>query len=238
MKNEENIIRMLKSKEFNLPYKVYEELKEKKEVSDKVLKEILELSDNRLFQGDFLEKFEYFTPLQLQIIEQFINKNIYNKNCLFVSSLIECANFNNILSIYDICLEFIKKRRNNFIVLSALDYVFEHMNFHNIDKTVATFNRVLNNKRYYQNCQTIASLYLFRITHHQKYYDFLKSLVIEGNEINHIVLKNNLQGMDYNKRKYFAYFDDLMILINDREKISSANNAVKSKREVRISDNN
>ena len=218
MKNEEDIIKMLQGNEFNLPYKAYEDMIEQKMISDKVLQVILELSDNRIFQGDLLEEFEYFTSSQLQVIEQFIHQRIHDRDSVFVSSLISCANFNHILSFHDICIEFIKRKRNHLVVLSALDYLFEHMNFHNIHIIVTAFNRVLNNKKYYQNCQTMASFYLFRITHHQKYYDFLKSLVSEGNEINHLVLKNSLQGMDYNKRKYFAYFDDLMTLIKNKEK--------------------
>lgn len=217
MENEENIIKILQTNEFNSFYKVYDDLKEQKKVSDKILKEILELSDNTLFQGDFLEGFEYFTPSQLQIIELFIHQHINDKNNLFVASLIECANFNNILSIHSICIEFIKRRRSHFIISAALDYLFEHMNFHDIQRVVSTFNRVLNNKKYYQSCQTAASFYLFRITLHQKYYEFLKNLVLEGGEINHVVLKNKLQGMDYNKKKYFAYFDDLMIIVRERE---------------------
>ena len=221
MKNQENIIGVLCANELNSFAKIYGELKEQKIVSDRVLEEILKLSDNldnRLFQGDFLETFEDFTSSQLRMIEQFIHQRIYDKDSLFVSSLIECANFNQILSFHDICIEFIKRKRNNLVVLSALGYLFEHMNFHDIDRIVTTFNRVLNNKKYYQNCQTKASFYLFRITHHQKYYDFLKNLVLEGDEINYLVLKNSLQGMNYNKRKYFAYFDDLMAIAKEREK--------------------
>jgi thymidine kinase len=241
MKNEDNIIKMLRSNNKfnpNSPYvygKIYEEIKEQEMISDKVLQEILELSnnrlDNRLFQGDFLEKFEYFTPSQLQMIEQFIHQHINNKDCLFVSSLIDCANFNHILSFHGICIEFIKRKRNNLVVLSALDYLFEHMNFHDIGRIVTTFNRVLNNKKYYQNCQTKASFYLFRITHHQKYYDFLKSLILDGDEINYLVLKNSLQGMDYNKKKYFAYSEDLMTIIKSKGKHLAANNAAKTKKE-------
>ena len=226
---EENIIKILRvvSNDFNpnSPYKIYqeiyEEIKAQEMIPDTVLQEILELPNelgNRLLQGDLLEKFEYFTSSQLQTIEQFIHEHINNRDAVFVNSLITCANFNHILSFHDICIEFIKRRRNNLVVLSALDYLFEHMNFHDIHRIVSTFNRVLNNKKYYQSGQTKASFYLFRITHHQKYYDFLKSLVLEGNEINYLVLKNSLQGMDYNKRKYFACFDDLMMLIKDTEK--------------------
>ena len=226
MKKMENKIKMLRvnSDNFNpnSPYEVYqeiyEEIKEEEMISDTVLQEILELPNelgSRLLQGDILEKFEYFTSSQLQIIEQFIHQRIHDRDSVFVSSLIDCANFNHILSFHDICIEFIKRRRNHIVVLSALDYLFEHMNFHDIHKIVAVFNRVLNNKKYYQNCQTIASFYLFRITHHQKYYDFLKSLILDGDEINGLVLKNSLQGMDYNKKKYFAHFDDLMAIIKE-----------------------
>ena len=228
MKNLENKIKMLvTNKDFNpkssyIYHEIYEEIMKQETLSDIVLQEILALSnnmlDNRLLQGDFLEKFEYFTSSQLQVIEQFIHQNINNRDSVFVSSLITCANFNNILSIHDICIDFIKRRRHYIVILAALDYLFEHMNFHDIHRIVTTFNRVLNNKKYYQNCQTTASLYLFRITHHQKYYDFLKSLVLDGNEMNCSVLKNNLQGMDYNKRKYFANFDDLMVLVKERER--------------------
>ncbi|GHV36612.1 hypothetical protein FACS1894178_8020 [Bacteroidia bacterium] len=224
MEKEENIITMLNSGQWHLLNNVNEELKKQKLVSDRVLKCLLELpdnSDNRLIQGDFLEEFEYFTSSQLKVTELFIHQRINDRDGVFVSSLIGCANFNYILSLHDICIEFIKRRiQNHIVVLAAIDYLFEHMNFHDIDRIVSAFNRVLNNKKYYQNCQTAASFFLFRITHHQKYYDFLKGLVLEGGEINHIVLKNKLQGMDYNKRKYFAYFDDLMAIVKKREKIN------------------
>jgi hypothetical protein len=230
---EEDIIKMIKSSNLRTFNKVLKEWEKMEKVSDNFLKEILELPDeleNKIFQGEFLEKFEYFTSPQLQTIEKFIHQRINDKDSVFVSSLIYCANFNNILSLHDICVEFVKRKvRNDIIVLASLSYLFEHMNFHDIHRIVPIFNRVLNNKKYYQNCQTMASLYLFRITHHQNHYDFLKSLVLEGCEINHIVLKNSLQGMDYNKRKYFAYFDDLMILIKDREKRILATNTTKQK---------
>jgi hypothetical protein len=217
MENEDNIIKILRSNESDSFCKLYEKLKKEKKVSDKVLKEILKLADNldnRLFQGEFLEEFEYFTSSHLQIIESFILQRIYDKDCIFVSSLIECANFNNILSIYDICLEFIKRRRNFAIVSAALCYVFEHINFHDIHRIVAVFNRVLNNKKYYQNCQILASFFLFRITMNVKYFDFLKSLILEGGENNRIVLDNILNRMDYNSKKYFNYYDQMQELVS------------------------
>ena len=151
------------------------------------------------------------------MIEQFIHQRIHDRDGIFVNSLINCANFNHILSFHDICIEIIKRRRNSYVVLAALDYLFEHMNFHDIHRIVAVFNRVLNNKKYYQNCQTMASFYLFRITHHKKHYDFLKELILEGDDLNYVVLKNSLQGMDYNKKRYFAYFDELMTLTKEKE---------------------
>ena len=144
-------------------------------------------------------------------------RSIYDKNGLFVSDLIDAANFNNIHGLFDICIEFIKKRKPSLVVLASLDYVFEHINFHEIDQVIRAFNRVLNNKKYYQNCQTVASFFLFRLTMDFRYFDFLKSLVLEGGEINHIVLENMLMGMDYNKKKYFHYYEQMMEWIKERK---------------------
>jgi len=171
---EENIIKMIRGSKVKMLNKAFEEVKNLEIVSDNFLKEILELPkeklSSRLFQGEFLEKFECFTSSQLQTIEQFIHQRINDKDAVFVSSLINCANFNNILSLHDICIEFVKRRvRNSLIVLASLTYLFEHMNFHDIHRIVPAFNRVLKKKKYYQNCQTAASFYLFRITHQQEY---------------------------------------------------------------------
>lgn len=216
MENEDSIIKILKSKETKSFCNIHEELKKGKMISDKVLNEILTLSnnlDNRLFQGDILEDFEYFTSSQLKIIESFILQRIYDKDYLFVSSLIECANFNNILSIYEICLKFIEQRRHFAVVSAALCYIFEHLNFHKIHRIVAAFNRVLNNKKYHQNCQTLASFFLFRITMNEKYFYFLKSLILEGGDNNRIVLDNILKGMDYNNKKYFNNYAQMKELV-------------------------
>jgi len=218
MKDEKNIIRMLQSGDFDLSHEALELLMQQEHISDRMLEAILGLENEKFIQGEFLERFEFFSASQIQIIEQFIHQHINDRDYLFASCLIDCANFNNMLSINDICVEFVEKRRYDCVVIAALDYIFEHMNFHDIARVVRLFNRVLNNKSYYQNCQTIASFHLFRLTHHSKYYDFLKSLVLEGGKINYMALKNCLQKRCYNHKQYFAYHDDLILIITEREK--------------------
>lgn len=210
------VMKMLSSDEFDPPYKALTELRKQKKVSKKVLLHILSLED-KLIVGDFLENFLYFSNEQLGIIEQYIFQHLNDKDPLFLSSLIECANINTILSFYDNFLNIICTRRNDIVILAALDYIFDNMQFFKIKKIVRVFRRVINNKSYYQNCQTVAAFYLFRLTMHMEYYSFLKNLVLEGGELNYIVLKNMLLKAEYNNKKYFAYFDDLMIIVRERE---------------------
>ena len=164
---------------------------------------------NKLSVGDILEKYENFTKIQLIKIRRYIHSHLYDKNPLFVSDLIDCANWNNIESdiIFDFCINAIKKYRTSPIVLSAITYVFEHMKISQSVVVVPIFDRLLNNKTYYQDCQIIASFCLFRITMNPKYLQVIKELTILDNEL-HNVLINKMLHMDYNKKNCFFYQKD------------------------------
>lgn len=196
----------------------YDILENRQYISDNKLKELLSLKNslkNRLVQDDFLEKYELFTLSQLSLVKDFILSRINDNDCIFVSSLIECANFNNILSIYDICINFISRKRNFAVVAASINYVFEHFNFHNINEIVAAFKKVTVNNRYYYNCKVLAGFYLFRITMDFNYYNYLKKIIIEGGDICHQVLFNLLHGMEYNNENYFVYHKQIENLLNN-----------------------
>jgi hypothetical protein len=162
---------------------------------------------DKLSTGDILEKYEHFTERQLGIINKYIHSHLYDKNTLFVSDLIDCANWNNIESdtIFDFCLDTIKKRRTLPMVLSAIMYVFEHMRISQSIYVVPVLERVINNKTYCQNCRIIAAFCLFRITMNPMYLQIIKELVSIDKDL-HIVLTNKMLLMDYNRNKrYFFY---------------------------------
>ena len=162
---------------------------------------------DKLSIGDILEKYEHFTKGQLKIIKQYIHGHLYDKNTLFVSDLIDCANWNSIESptIFNFCLDTIKKRRALSIVLSAIMYVFEHMRISQSIYVVPVLERVINNKTYCQNCKIIAAFCLFRITINPKYLQIIKELVSMDNYL-HIVLTNKMLLMDYNRNKRCFFY--------------------------------
>jgi len=168
---------------------------------------------DKLSTGDILEKYEHFTERQLGIINKYIHGHLYDKNTLFVSDLIDCANWNNIesVTIFNFCLDTIKKRRTLPMVLSAIMYVFEHMRISQSIFVVPVLERVINNKTYYQNCQIIAAFCLFRITMNPKYLQIIKELVSIDKDL-HNVLTNKMLLMDYNcnKRCFFYGNEDFI----------------------------
>lgn len=181
-------------------------------LSKKVFNIILDgKSLNKLSVGDILEKYENFTEIQLMEIWKYIHLHLHDKNLLFVSDLIDCANWNNIESadIFDFCIDTIKKHRTPVVVSSAIIYVFEHMKISQSELVVPVFERVLNNKTYYQDCQIVAAFCLFRITMNPKYMQLVKELAAVDKEL-YTVLKNKLLAMDYNKNCFFYNEDDFI----------------------------
>ena len=154
-----------------------------------------------------MEKYEHFTERQLGILNKYIHDHLYDKNTLFVSDLIDCANWNNIESstIFNFCLDTIRKRRAMSIVLSAIMYIFEHMRITQSIYVVPILERVINNKTYYQNCKIIAAFCLFRITMNPKYLQIIKELVAIDNVL-HVVLTNKMLLMDYNRNKRCFFY--------------------------------
>lgn len=214
--NDNDLIEMLSSEYYNPPYQAIEYIINQKKISLKILNHILNLED-KLVVGEFLEKFIYLSDEQLKSVENYIRMHIKDRDALFVSSLIESANVNSFLCFYNDFLNVIRFRRNDLIVLAALDFIFENLQLDRIKDIVNTFRRVINNKSYYQNCQVIASLYLFRITYAKEYLIFLEELIMQGGESNRLVLRNSLTLMEYNQQKYFSYHDKLIDLINKTE---------------------
>ena len=166
---------------------------------------------DKLSVGDILEKYEHFSKRQLARIEKYIHAHLQDDNLLFVSDLIDCANWNNIESetIFDFCLDTIKKRRSLAIVLSAIVYVFEHMRITQSVRVVPVFERVLNNKTYYQNCQIVAAFCLFRITMNPQYLQSIKELVAMDNNLL-TILTNKMLLMDYNRNNKCFFYSRLM----------------------------
>lgn len=166
---------------------------------------------DKLSVGDILEKYEYFTRNQLTIIKKYIHSHLDDGNQLFVSDLIDCANGNNIESetIFEFCINAIKKHRTSTIVLSSILYVFEHMRISQCSSIVPVFKRVIKNKSYYQDCQIIAAFCLFRITMDPQYLQLIKKLVSLNNNL-YTVLKNKMLYMDYNNNENcFFYCKDV-----------------------------
>ena len=213
---DEKLIEMLSSDKFEHPYEAISEINRQKGIANKVLEYILNMED-KLVAGEFLESFIYLSNEQLESVKQYISLHINDKDHLFVSSLIECANVNGFVSFYDQFLDIICSRRNDLVVLAALDFIFDNLQFYKIKDIVRVFRRVINNKNYYQNCQVVASLYLFRITMSKEYLDFLYELILDFGEQNFMILKNVLKNTGFNNKKYFFYYDELMKLMKKGE---------------------
>lgn len=162
---------------------------------------------DKLSIGDILEKYEFFSEIQLQELEKYILSHIDEKSPLFMSDLIDCANWNNIEneSIFEFCIKVIKNRRASSIVLSAILYIFEHMKIVQSDTVVPVFNRVINNKSYYQDCQIIAAFCLFRITMNPKYLQYIRETISLNREM-YQVLRKKLLLMDYNNHGRLFYY--------------------------------
>lgn len=162
---------------------------------------------DKLSIGDILDKYDYFTEKQVKKIEKYIYSHLKEKNSLFISDLIDCANRNNIESdiIFNFCINTIKKRRSSAIVLSSIVYLFEHMKIVQSVQLVPLFERVINNKTYYQDCQVVSAFCLFRITMNPKYLNYIKELT-QIDETLRDVIRNKMLLMDYNKNKRLFYY--------------------------------
>lgn len=163
---------------------------------------------DHLSVGDILEKYEHFSKKQLMRIEKYILSHLNDHNLLFLSDLIDCANWNNIENdiLFEFCLTTIKRRRSSPVVLSAILYVFEHMRIPQSNIVVPVLSRVVNNKTYYQDCQIIAAFCLFRITMNPKYLAYIKETIGLYGDM-YEVLKNKMLLMDYNRSKRYFYYN-------------------------------
>lgn len=205
--------RMFISDTFEEPYAAIELILEESSIDNDLFNFILSIED-KLVVAEFLEKYDSFSKEQLLILESYIHKNLNSVDPLFVSDLIEIANLNDIQSVFYPCIDFAKNPKNDSnVVLSSIFYICENLRLHNIELVFNTLNKILDDSEYYQNCELVASFFLFRFSHEKKYFIRVKDLVDNGQEMNIEVLKN-LLDLDYNTRSYFAYSDDFQKMIS------------------------
>jgi len=158
-----------------------------------------------------------FTKTQFKELKKFIKRNLHHEDDCFVSDLIEFAMYWGIEDFWDDCIAFIENPEiNSIIIIVAIDYIFYCMTFEKISETVEAFQKVIDSAEYYQNCQTVASLFLFRLTHNKEYFDYLKESMDLDSGNNRIVLKNVLEW-ECHQQKYFAYHDEMYEWVKDAE---------------------
>lgn len=214
-KADKELISMFQSDSFEEPYEAIEILLKDQAISDSLFEFILELDDH-IVVAEFLERFEYLTSTQLIRFETFVLDNLYNEDKLLVSSLIDAANLNRVLSIYDGCLDLAQDSNNDSnVIMSSLFYICENLYLNKFKSIFGILKDVLSNSEYCQNHQVVAAFYLFRLTSDKKFFNELGSLINSGQKMNQKVLRNILD-YEYNGRIYFALYDDVeRLLISD-----------------------
>ena len=166
---ESHIFAGLNSLDYTIASKVLNSLLDKQlELED--IKQIMSI-ENKLIIADFLGEYTYFSDNDLAYINSYITINIDNEDRLFVSDLIEFAIEFNLSLPYEKCLDFLlnHKDENAYVLLAAIDYIFENLNFYYIDTIVLRFENIINNPEHNQSAQVKASFALFRITLDEKY---------------------------------------------------------------------
>ncbi len=194
---------------FEMPYEAIKEICAKKRIPNEYVAFILALEDELLI-ADFLLNYAYFNQKQLNIIRKYIRKHIvtHPDEC-FRNDLITFACYWEITDFWDECLEMIENpNESHLVILSALSYIYERMQITDLPRVKEAFDKVLNEGNYYQNCQTVAAFYLFRLTLSQEYYEYLKESMPLNQGINRNVLKNLLEE-EYNQTPYFAYYEEM-----------------------------
>ncbi len=213
-----NINKLLLSNDSLDNERAIEIISEQKLISNKILEYILQLEDiydivECLFACNF------FSKKQLKRLKKFIKKNLYHKDEVFRNELINFAFYWHMDYFWKDCISFIKNpNESSIVIIISIDYIYECMNIDDLPKVKELFEKVINNDNYYQNCQTVAAFYLFRLTHKKKYYNYLKESMLLNNGVNKVVLKNLLK-VKYNQAEYFAFYNEMMrwIVLDETE---------------------
>ena len=185
---------------------------DKLELND--VKYILEKA-NKLVIGDFLSDYQSFSTEMLDYIEGYINKNLNHPNRLFVSDLINYASDWGLNISYNKCIDFvtITGKDNDFVMLASIDYIFENLKMHYLDKIFNVFNQVLyGGIDYNHSCKIKVAFYLYRISHNSKYFMVLKEFMKDGDSLDREILKNIMDAF-YNNEDYFDDYRKVIELI-------------------------
>jgi len=152
---------------------------------------------------------------QFDKLQIYIETNINTQDNELKSDLIELAIFWNIASIFDFCINIVNNPSEpDFVIMTAIEYVYQLKDENQYEKAKEVFIKVLNHEDYYQNCQTLASFYLFRMTEEMEYYNYLKESMTLNDGLNKEILKNVLENDDLNKPPYFDYYDEMIDWVN------------------------
>ena len=198
---------------FEKPLETISNLSDIRPLPNEILHFILDLKDTDLIT-EFLFSYNHFTHKHLSIIEKFIRKQITtHEEPSFKFDLIDFAAQSAMQSLWEICLDIVANpAEDNIVILGALIFLYERMQICDLPLVYSAFEKVLNSEHSYQNCQTAAAFFLYRMTFKQEYFDFLTAGIALNGGINREVLKNLLQE-EYHQKPYFAAFDNLKKLL-------------------------
>jgi len=189
---------------------VFREFGESKSISDELLDYVLSMDDTMDIMDCLFER-SHFTKKQLKTIAQFIKKHIKtHSDPVFRNELINFAFNWQMDDFWDDCIGFIENsNEHSILIIISLHYIYERMTIENLPQVKTVFDTVVNSTEYYQNCQTVAAFYLFRLTHDRQYYEYLKESMPLDNGGNKPVLKN-LLNETYNQQEVFAFHDEML----------------------------
>jgi hypothetical protein len=203
------------SSSYSSAEKLLQNVMVKGKLSKEEIKIILSL-DEKLIVSAFLEQYNYFDEEDIQYIGEYIRENLNHSNRMFVSDLIEFANYWEIEIPYVECIEFLKKYEDdNWCVQSAsIDYIFENLKFQYIKEIVGSLKEILNDTNQNLSVQVKTAFVLFRITMKKEYLEDLTDLVITEN---HQEQLKNILSRDYNKQEYFDYYQLLEFIAENKK---------------------
>lgn len=183
-------------------------------MNDDLLNFILAMKD-KTDLIDALFAVEKYSQKQLGIIKKFITANLHDEDIIFKRELLEFALAQKIDGFWETCLSYlINSDSDEMLVFVSLIYLYSNMQTFDLPLIYSAFEKVLNSEHSYQNCQTAAAFFLYRMTFKQEYFDFLTAGIALNGGINREVLKNLLQE-EYHQKPYFAAFDSLKKLLED-----------------------
>lgn len=180
-------------------------------LSDEIVEYIFTQEDLLLI-STFLDEYDGFTTYQKQYVNQFMVKNISHEDELLVSTIIDNADYFE-CSFFKECLRFAGDATERvLVVLSSVNYIGEYHSAKQIPEVVELFNKILESKEYYQNCQVTACFYLLRITNNPKYLTDLTDY-IENGFIKNVIVLQNLMSND-NNQLGSLWYTELTDLVN------------------------